>query len=94
MLLGGTATITLKAKRLGTDETELWVALCDANYGPKYGVDEGNFNLTDKWQEFTVIANTGSFYDNSYFQIMAVTGKALIDDVKSISSPTAFPHPT
>ena len=82
MLLGGTATITLKAKRLGTDETELWVALCDANYGPKYGVDEGNFNLTDKWQEFTVIANTGSFYDNSYFQIMAVTGKALIDDVK------------
>lgn len=82
MIFSGTATITLKAKRLGTEDTELWVALCDEYYGPTTGVDEGEFNLTDQWQEFTVIASNGSFDSNSYFQIMSVKGKALIDDVK------------
>lgn len=82
MMLGGTATITFRAKRLDSTETNLWVALCDEYNGPTYGVDEGDFVLTDEWKEYTVVAKEGSLSDNSYFQFSAQSGTPLIDDVK------------
>lgn len=93
MYCGGTVTITLRAKRLGTEAANLWVALCDEYYGPKTGVDEGDFILTDEWQTCTVVATAGSFDNNAYFQIMATEGKALVDDVKVTFIANRLPAP-
>lgn len=93
MMMAGTATITLRARRLGDEPANLWVSLCDDYYGPG---DDDDFTLTDEWQEFSLQAS-GSLEDPSYFQIMADEGKALVDDVRvefrrdRIMSPEANP---
>lgn len=80
-MLDGTATLTFRAKVSGAEEGELWVALCDDYYGP--GDDQGDFVLTNEWQEFTLVATQASMEDNSYFQFMSTgEGYAMVDDVK------------
>ena len=47
--LGGTATLTLKARCLpGHSGGSLWIALCDDYYGP--GEDQADIELTDEWK--------------------------------------------
>lgn len=92
-LLNGTATLTFRAKKYGTEPASIWVALCDDYYGP--GDDQEDFPLTDEWQTFTMVATNGSLEELSYFQIMADVGSAFLDDVKvtfrqdRIASPSA-----
>lgn len=78
-LLNGTATLTFRAKKYGDEPATMWIALC-TDYGP--GEDSANFVLTDEWQTFTVVATNGDLTIKSYFQIMADTGSAFLDDVK------------
>lgn len=93
-MLGGTATLSLRAKKFGTGDARLWVALCDDYYGPG---ENAEFELTDEWKTYQIIAKKGSLEDYSYFQISADAGMALIDDVKldfvrdRISAPAALP---
>ncbi len=93
-MLGGTATLSLRAKKFGTEEAVLWVVLCDDYYGPGEDVE---FELTDEWKTFTFEAKEGSFEEASYFQITSDVGTVLIDDVKlefvrdRIAAPEALP---
>ncbi len=93
-MLGGTATLSLRAKKFGTEEAVLWVAICDDYYGPG---EDAEFELTDEWQTYTIVAKGGSLIDDSYFQITSDKGTALIDDVKldfvrdRIAAPEALP---
>lgn len=79
MLLNGTATLTFRAKKFGTEDASIWVSLC-SEYGP--GDDQDDFSLTDEWQTFTLVATHGGLDVDSYFQIMADEGSAYLDDVK------------
>lgn len=94
-LLNGTATLTFRAKKFGTEPASIWVSLCDDYYGP--GDDQEDFALTDEWQTFTLVAANGSLDELSYFQIMADKGSAFLDDVKltfrqdRIASPSSNP---
>lgn len=81
MMLDGTATLTFRAKALGSETALLWVALCDDNYGPGESFDA---ELTNEWKEFSFVASEGSVDDPSYFQMMADEGLALVDDVKLV----------
>lgn len=80
MMLDGTATLTFRAKALTSEGAALWVALCDDDYGP--GDDQLDAELTGQWEEFTLIAASGSLDMPSYFQFMAEEGVVLVDDVK------------
>lgn len=93
--LGGTATLTFKAKRPAGSEASIWVALCDDYNGP--GDDQGDYELTEEWQTFTLVAKNGSLDEPSYFQITAEDGIAFLDDVRidfvrdRIATPSANP---
>lgn len=90
--LGGTATLTFRAKLLpGTKKANLWVVLCDDYYGP--GDDQADFTLTDEWQEFTLKAEHGSLEEPSYFQLQAEEGHVLIDDIRVEFSRTRLAAP-
>ncbi len=80
MMLDGTATLTFRAKALTTEGAALWVALCDDDYGP--GDDQLDAELSGQWEEFSLIAASGSLEMPSYFQFMAEEGVVLLDDVK------------
>lgn len=79
--LGGTATITFRAKRIGDAETTLWVVPCDTEYGP-YNDDQQDYILTDQWQEYTLVATHADFGSYTTVQFMAVDGEVLLDDIK------------
>lgn len=80
MMLDGTATLTFRAKALTPEGAALWVALCDDDYGP--GNDQLDAELSDQWEEFSLIAASGSLEMPSYFQFAAEEGIVLVDDVK------------
>ena len=80
MMLDGTATLTFRAKAAEDDYAELWVALCDDDYGP--GDDSFDLELSGEWKQFTLTASEGSLEIPSYFQFMAEEGIVLLDDVK------------
>lgn len=82
LMMDGTATLTFKAKALGADGAELWVALCNDDYGP--GDDQDDYTLTNEWKEFTLVASNGSLDMPSYFQFSSEEGIAMIDDVKIV----------
>lgn len=82
LMLDGTATLTFRAKAAEAGGAELWVALCDDDYGPGY--DELEAELTDQWQEFTLVASEGSLEIPSYFQFSCEEGTVLVDDVKIV----------
>ncbi|MCM1223995.1 MAG: hypothetical protein NC548_57040 [Lachnospiraceae bacterium] len=78
--LGGTATLTFRARLLpGSESGSLWIALCDDYYGP--GDDQIDIELTNEWQEYSFVATHGSTYEPSYFQIQAEKGYVQLDDV-------------
>lgn len=79
--LGGTTTVTFRAKRLGDAETTLWVVPCDAEYGPYYD-DQQDYILTDQWQEYTLVATHADFGSYTTVQFMTVDGEVLLDDIK------------
>lgn len=93
--LGGTATLTFRAKRMPGGTGSLWIALCDDYYGP--GADQADFILTDEWAEYTLVATNGELDELSYFQFQAENGHVLVDDVRiefrrdRISTPFALP---
>ena len=79
--LGGTATLTLKARCLpGHSGGTLWIALCDDYYGP--GEDQADIELTDEWKTYTLVATHAELDEYSYFQIQAENNFVQIDDVK------------
>ena len=80
MNLGGTATMTFKAKNLPGSQASLWVAVCDDYYGP--GDDQADYTLTDEWTEYTLVAKAASLEEPSYFQFKCEQGSMLIDDVR------------
>ena len=94
-LLNGTATLTFRAKKFGTAPASIWVAVCDDYYGP--GEDQEDFPLTDQWQTYTFVATNAELDIESYIQIMADEGSAVLDDVKvmfcqdRIQKPSAAP---
>ncbi len=78
--LGGTATLTFKARCLpGHTGGSLWIALCDDYYGP--GEDQADFELTDEWETYTLVATHAELDEYSYFQIQAENNYVQIDDV-------------
>lgn len=79
-LMNGTATLTFRAKKFGTEPAQMWIAVCSDYYGP--GEDQDHFPLTDEWQTYTFVATHADLEVNSYIQIMAEQGCAVIDDVK------------
>lgn len=79
MMLDGTAIITFKAKAADR-YAELWVALCDDNYGP--GEDSFDLELSEQWEQFSLTASNGDLEIPSYFQFMAEEGLVLLDDIK------------
>ena len=79
-LLNGTATLTFRAKKFGTEDASMWVAVCDDYYGP--GDDQEDYPLTEEWQTFTFVATHASLDEMSYIQMMADKGSAVLDDVK------------
>lgn len=80
--LAGTTTVTFRAKRLGSEETELWVAFCDVEYGPTPGIDQDDYILTDEWKEYTLIGSHSDFGSSVDVQFMATKGEVLLDDIK------------
>ena len=82
LMLDGTATLTFRAKALGSESAALWVALCDDDYGP--GADQLDAELTGEWQDFTLQASNGSLEMPSYFQFAVEEGIVMIDDVKMV----------
>lgn len=78
--LGGTATITFRAKAAPGTTASLWLSLCDDYYGP--GDDQADYELTDEWQNCTLVASHGSLEDNSYFQFKSEEGIVLLDDIR------------
>ncbi|MBD5358830.1 MAG: hypothetical protein HDR88_17885 [Bacteroides sp.] len=81
MYLGGTATLTFRARCLpGSTGSSLWIALCDDYYGP--GDDQENFKLTEDWETYTMVATHAELDEMSYFQLQAEKGFVQIDDVK------------
>lgn len=81
MYLGGTATLTFRARCLpGSTGGGLWIALCDDYYGP--GQDQENFKLTEEWETYTMVATHAELDEMSYFQLQAEKGFVQIDDVK------------
>ncbi len=81
MNLGGTATLTFRARTLpGTSGGSLWIAVCDPDYGP--GDDEKDFILSEKWDTYTLVASEASLTSKNYFQFQAENGYVQIDDIK------------
>lgn len=79
MLLGGTATVSFRAKA-NKPGTDLWVAICDDYYGPS---DSKSFYPDEEWREYTFTTTAASLTDNSYFQFRPYDGgDAYIDDIK------------
>lgn len=79
--LYGTATLTLRARKLNADSSAfLWVALCDDYNGPGY--DTWDQALSADWQTYTFIAKNAYADELSYFQLQAMEGEVLIDDVR------------
>ncbi len=79
-MANGTATITFRAKTLGSNSGLLWAVMCDDMYGP--GDDQIDAELTDQWQAFTLVASNGSLETPSWIQFSALDCVALIDDIK------------
>ncbi len=78
--MGGTTTLTFRAKCYNATTGNLWTVLCDDYYGP--GEDQADFALTQDWQEYTLVARNGSFDDPSYFQFKPEYCDAIIDDIR------------
>lgn len=91
-LLNGTATLTFRAKKHGTEPASLWIAVCDDYYGP--GDDQEDYILTDDWQTFTFVATHASLEDMSYIQISAEKGSVVLDDVKLTLCPDRIATPS
>lgn len=93
-MLGGTVTVTFRAKALG-EGAGIWLALCDDYYGP--GSDQTDIKLTSEWKEYSFVATEASLEDPSYFQFQATDGHVLLDDVKvvlvrdRIAAPVMYP---
>ena len=79
-MMNGTATLTFRAKASSAEGAELWVVLCDDDYGPGY--DELELELTDEWTSYELVATEGSLELESYFQFTPESGEVLLDDVK------------
>lgn len=79
--LGGTATLTFRARNLpGHSGGSIWVALCDNYYGP--GEDQEDFELSDNWETYTMVASHGELDELSYFQLQAEYDFVQIDDIR------------
>jgi hypothetical protein len=79
-MMNGTATLTFRAKASSAEGAELWVVLCDDDYGPGY--DELELELTDEWTSYELVATEGSLELESYFQFTPESGEVLLDDVR------------
>lgn len=94
MDLAGKATLTLRARRPAGSTGNIDVMLI-GEYGP--GEDEISFTLTDSWKTYTFTALHAEFGEDSHFQIDAVGGPVLIDDISidlfvdKLPAPTALP---
>ncbi len=91
MDLGGKATLTLRARRPVGSTGDIDVMLI-GEYGP--GEDETSFTLTDAWQTYTFTARHAEFGEKSHFQIDAVGGSVLIDDIRIDLTVDRLPAPT
>lgn len=77
--LGGTATLTFKAKAKKAG-SELWVSICDDYNGPS---DSEDFYPTEEWKEYTFVTTEGALDEESYFQFRPTSlGEVFIDDIK------------
>lgn len=79
MMLNGTATITFRARSLGTEGAALWLSACNDYDGP--GEDD-DFTLTPEWQTFTLETKETSLEDYTYFQFKIEEGVGIIDDIR------------
>lgn len=79
-VMGGTVTVTFRAKAASDKAASIWLALCDDYYGP--GDDQTDIVLGTEWAEYSFVATNGPLEDASYFQFQPEGGPALIDDIK------------